>query len=112
MGVFWDLGTCRPILSSDITRTLADIGEQIAPPCAIRTYGDTWGQFKEDCIKAGAEPIESPDMRVIDRLLFDIPLLSGSLTHILLISEQVPFLSDYLGQLKSSLKNTEILVAT
>ena len=43
LGVFWDMGTCRPVRSTDIAATVEEITSKLGQPSLLRAYGDPWG---------------------------------------------------------------------
>lgn len=44
IGVFWDLGSCRPARNEEFMQIVSEIEQRFGKPEFIKSYGDPWGK--------------------------------------------------------------------
>jgi hypothetical protein len=103
LGVFWDLSSTRPNRPDDISILIKEIEETFGKAKVFKSYGDTWGKWKDFLSQNGILSVCKPGIKTHESLLMDVSLChTAGLTHILVISAQAGNFLPHLVQVKSN----------
>ena len=103
LGVFWDLSSVRPNRPDDIKLLISEIEETYGKIEIFKTYGDTWGKWKDFLSSHGISSVHKSEIKSYEALLLDVSHCpTWGLSHILVISAQALSFLPHLMQIKSS----------
>ena len=109
LGVFWDLSSVRPNRPDDIKLLISEIEETYGKIEIFKTYGDTWGKWKDFLSSHGISSVHKSEIKSYEALLLDVSHCpTWGLSHILIISAQALSFLPHLMQMKSSFPTVTI----